>query len=226
VTFAGEPFKTRSTGNHRFMNLLKISAKSLVIFALSLAFLALTGCQTPPATTSANETNSTPEDSIILREGDQVKVTFPGNSRLDAAQAIRRDGKIVVPVFGEIQAAGISPSALEKQIVEKFGKDLVNKEVTVTLDNSQISVFINGAVLRPGKIESPRPITALEAIMEAGGFNYATANLKAVKVIRTEGSDVKTYILDFRGVLAGKATKPFYVRSSDIVYVPERFTVF
>jgi polysaccharide export outer membrane protein len=208
------------------MNLLKLSAKNLFLFALFLSFFLLAGCQTPPPTTTANEQFTTPEGSVVLREGDQVKITFPGNPRLDAAQAIRRDGKVVLPVFGEIQAAGTTPAELEKQILEKFGKELVSKEVTVTLENSQISIFVNGAVLRPGKIDSPRPITALEAIMEAGGFNYSTANLKAVKIIRTEGSDVKTYILDFRGVLAGKPTKPFYVRSSDIIYVPERFTVF
>jgi polysaccharide export outer membrane protein len=208
------------------MNLFNIAGKTWAFIFLSLALFVGAGCQTPPPTTAANENNSTPERAVILREGDLLKITFPGNSRLDAQQAIRRDGKVALPVFGEIQAAGLTPSELEKQILEKFGKDLVNKEVTVALESSQISVFVNGAVLRPGKIDSPRPITALEAIMEAGGFNYTTANLKAVKIIRTEGSDVKTYILDFRGVLEGKPAKPFYVRSSDIIFVPEKFTLF
>lgn len=208
------------------MNFLKIAAKTGVFFALAFTFLFFTACQTPPATTAANDANATQEQSIVLREGDALKITFPGTPRLDTAQVIRRDGKVALPVFGETQASGLTPAELEKQILEKFGKELVSKEVSVSLENSQISVFVNGAVLRPGKIESPRPITALEAVMEAGGFNYTTANLKAVKVIRTEGSEVKTFVLDFRGVLAGKATKPFYVRTSDIIYVPEKFTLF
>ena len=120
----------------------------------------------------------------------------------------------------------MTPAELEKQIIEKFGKDLVTKEVTVSLVSSQYPVFVTGAVLRPGKIEATRPITALEAIMEAGGFDYAKANIKSVKVIRTQGAEVKTFILDFRDVLAGKKSEPFYVRPSDIVFVPEKFTLF
>lgn len=198
-----------------------------LLCALTFCFLLLLGCQTPPAPTTAMDAqNSAPEASVVLREGDSLRITFPGNQRLDTVQAIRRDGKIALPVFGEIQAAGLTPAGLEKDILEKFGKELVSKEVSVTVESSHIFVFVNGAVLRPGKIESARPITALEAIMEAGGFNYTTANLKGVKVIRTEGSNVKTFVLDFRGVLKGLPSQPFYIKSSDIIYVPEKFTVF
>jgi protein involved in polysaccharide export with SLBB domain len=209
------------------MNSIESTVKNIFPTIFSILLLLAVGCQTPPALVSpVTEENNSPDQSVVLREGDTLKITFPSNPRLDTAQSVRRDGKIALPVFGEIQAAGFTPAQLEKQIVEKFGKELVSKEVSVTLESSQISVFVNGAILRPGKIESPRPITALEAIMEAGGFNYATANLKAVKVIRTQGDEVKTFVLDFRGVLAGQPSKPFYVKSSDIIYVPEKFTVF
>jgi polysaccharide biosynthesis/export protein len=192
-----------------------------------LLAMLLAGCQTAPQTASAPETgNEIPFEYVVMREGDSVKIAFPSTPKLDSAQLIRRDGKVVLPVFGEIQAAGLTPAELEKQILRDFGTQLVTKEVTVTLESSRFPVFVNGAVLKPGKIESLRPITALEAIMEAGGFDYARANTKSVKVIRTEGTEVKTFILDLRGVLEGKPSKPFYVRASDIVYVPEKFTLF
>jgi protein involved in polysaccharide export with SLBB domain len=85
---------------------------------------------------------------------------------------------------------------------------------------------VTGAVLRPGKIMSNRPITALEAIMEAGGVDYAKANLKAVTVTRLEGGQFKTYTLNLKLVLDGQQTKPFYLKPSDIVKVPERFSWF
>ena len=172
------------------------------------------------------EDNSQPTPVIALREGDMVRISFPGAKQLDTAQQIRRDGKIVLPTFGEVQAAGLTPAALEKHIVDTFSSQLLTKEVAVTVDASAYPVFINGAVLRPGKIEPMRPITVLEAIMEAGGFDYARANLKNVRVIRTEDTIVKTFVVDLRGVVSGEDIKPFYVKPSDIIFVPEKFTLF
>jgi len=62
--------------------------------------------------------------------------------------------------------------------------------------------------------------------MEAGGFDYTKANLKAVRVIRHEGDRVENYTLNLKLVLEGKESKPFYLQPSDIVFVPERFSVF
>lgn len=195
----------------------------------SLLFL-LTACQTTTTTTNVPpagfDENAAPAAAITLREGDVVRVSFAGAKQLDTAQQIRRDGKIVLPTFGEIQAAGLAPADLEKQIIEKFGTQLVTKEIAVTVESSQYPVFVNGAVLRPGKIEATRPITALEAIMEAGGFNPATANLKKVRIIRTQGTDVKTYTIDLLPAIEGKPSAPFFVRPSDIIFVPEKFTLF
>ena len=209
------------------MNTLDSFAKFRAFGLLSFFCVLLAGCVEAPITSGPPlvEGNGAP-DRLELREGDALKITFTGAPQLESSQQIRRDGKIALTGFGEIQAAGLTSSELEKQIIEKFGKDLVTKEVTVSVISSQYPVFVNGAVLRPGKIEATRPITALEAIMEAGGFDYAKANLKSVKVIRTQGADVKTFILDFRAVLEGKKSDPFYVRPSDIIFVPEKFTLF
>src|SRR5688572_6653122 len=206
---------------------IRAFATKLLSFTVFSCLLFAIGCQTTPNTVSApSDDNAVPAPVIALREGDLVRVAFPGARQLDTSQQIRRDGKIVLPTFGEVQAAGLTPAQLEKHIVEKFATQLVTKEVAVTVDASAYPVFVNGAVLRPGKIEPMRPITVLEAIMEAGGFDYARANLKKVRVIRTEGTIVNTYTVDLRGVVSGNYTKPFYVRPSDIIFVPEKFTLF
>lgn len=196
---------------------------------LLLSLILLSACKTTPTTADASgssDENSAPTPAVTLREGDVLRITFPSAKQLDTAQQIRRDGKISIPVLGETKAVGLTPAELEKQILAQFGDQLVGKEVSVAIESALYPVFVNGAVLRPGKIEATRPITALEAVMEAGGFNYATANLKKVKVIRTRGSEVETFVLDFGPVLEGKNSKPFYVQPSDIIFVPEKFTLF
>jgi hypothetical protein len=62
--------------------------------------------------------------------------------------------------------------------------------------------------------------------MEAGGFDYAKANLKAVVVIRQEGNQVQRFKLDLKKVMDGKAGAPFYLKPGDTIFVPEKFTWF
>ena len=166
------------------------------------------------------------KESLILREGDVLKITFPGSPNLDTTQQIRRDGKITLQLAGELTATGMAPSDLEKEIAKAYGSQLVSKEVSVIVVSSSISVFVTGAVLHPQKVVADHPISALEAIMEAGGFDYAKANLKDVHVIRYEDGRQHTYFLNLKNVMQGKQSDPFYLKPFDIIYVPERFSMF
>jgi polysaccharide export outer membrane protein len=196
--------------------------------ALALAVLALAGCQaTQPGLQQAMQQAAARPEAVPLREGDVLRVTFPGSPNLDTQpQPIRRDGNISLPLIGEVKAAGLTPGELEKVLVEKYSPQLVIKEVRVNVVASSYSVYVTGAVLRPGKVTSDHPLSALEAIMEAGGPDYTKANLKAVTVIRHEDGKTQNYTLNLRNVLKGQSAEPFYLKPSDIVYVPERFTWF
>jgi len=103
---------------------------------------------------------------------------------------------------------------------------LVSKEVTVQVVSSSCPVYVTGAVIRPGKILADHPITVLEAIMEAGGFDYAKADLANVTVIREENSQTKNIVINLKLVLSGKQATPFHLKPSDIVYVPVKFSWF
>jgi len=181
--------------------------------------LPLSGCQ---STDHVFGDDWTPYASIKLAEGDALTITFPGSPNLNTVQKIRRDGKIELATKGELQAAGKTPSELEKEILNLYEKDLVMKEVSVTLQSSSYPVFVTGSVIRPGKLLAERPMSALEAIMEAGGFDNAKANMKKVVILRNEAGQLKHYTLDLKKVLDGKSKRLFYLRPGDIVYVPEK----
>jgi polysaccharide export outer membrane protein len=198
-----------------------------MLLAALAAIGLVAGCQTDSAKMAAitAQTGSTNE-AISLREGDMLKISFPGSPTLDTSQQIRRDGKITLPLVGEVDAAGMTPSALEKKLADLYAPQLVSKQVTVELLNSSFPIYVTGMVLRPGKILSDHPITALETIMEAGGFDFTRANLRGVSVIRREGNTMKHYTLNLKSVLQGKQNEMFYMQPGDIIYVPERFTMF
>jgi polysaccharide export outer membrane protein len=193
-------------------------------FYFALLVLSLPGCQ---STAPVAPTDPRPYITAVLREGDSVKIAFPGAQNLDTTQQVRRDGKITLPLGGEIVAAGKTPADIEKEILVLHGDQLAVKQVVVTVTSSAYPVYVSGAVLRPGKVLADRPMTVLEAIMEAGGFDMAKANLKKVTVLREFEGQTVSYRIDMRDVMIGKpGTKPFYLKPSDKIHVPQKFNIF
>jgi polysaccharide export outer membrane protein len=234
-------------GKNRFFHRLSLLTPVLAMLALTA------GCQTDesfplPAPRSTNVISSTnvlnvlnrlnePEvtsvtnvapvpETIILRASDVLKISFPANPNLNTTQPIRRDGMISLELVGEVKAAGKTPKQLEAALKELYSTQLLSKEVTVEVQSSTFPVYVTGSVLKAGRIVADHPMTAFEAIMEAGGFDYTKANLKAVVVIRQEGDHVQRFKLDLKKVMDGNAGAPFYLKPGDTIYVPERFNWF
>jgi polysaccharide biosynthesis/export protein len=187
--------------------------------------VAFAGCETPNATLPAQSAGSEPE-AQTLREGDVLKIAFPGAPNLDTTQQVRRDGRISLAIIGEIVVTGMTPSELEKDLAKRYSTQLLSSEVNVTVVSSSYSVFVTGAVLRPGKLQPDHPMTVLEAIMEAGGFDSTKADMKAVVVIRQEKGGTKNYTVNMKAIIDGTSNESFYLKPSDIVYVPEKFSWF
>jgi polysaccharide export outer membrane protein len=212
---ASPTHSTPKTGHRR--SLLAWAAGALAVS------LALAACQTPaPAANDRAE--------LTLHEGDVVKIAFPGAADLNPPEPllIRRDGKITLPIVGEVAAAGLTPAELQNELLGLFSKQLVTKEVLVTVVSSSFVVFVDGNVVRPGKVVSDHPITALEAVMEAGGFDYHNANPSKVMVIRHQAGtrNYSYYTVNLKLVLDGRESDAFYLAPGDVVHVPEAFTWF
>lgn len=189
---------------------------------LGLAVL-LGGCETPPAPTPTTQVKPGVQ---ILNAGDVIKVSFPGSATLDMTQQIRRDGMVNLYLVGEVKAVDKTPAQLEKELVALYASQITSKEVKVTVVSSAFSVFVTGAVIKPGKVTSERELTAFDAIMEAGGFDESRANKKRVRIVRQDGGKIENFEIDFKKVLEGRGGEPFYLKAHDTVYVPERISWF
>jgi polysaccharide export outer membrane protein len=196
-----------------------------------LAALWWGGCATTPAA-SSGQTGQGPvaanqvQEELNLKEGDVLKISFPSVPSMDTTQPVRQDGRITLPIIGEFVVTGKTTDGLSKELLELYSSQLVSKEVTVTLLSSNYTVYVTGAVLRPGKIVTDRRLTALDAIMEAGGFDKAKADLKAVVVVRQEDGQTKSHTVNLQQVFSGGPSAPFYLKPFDSVYVPEKFSWF
>jgi polysaccharide export outer membrane protein len=194
------------------------------IFAAAVLVL-FTGCESSKSHTGENFPSSIQStNDIVLREADNLKIVFPGADQLTTSAVIRRDGKITLPIIGEIVAAGKTPADLQKELAQAYKGQLVSTtDISVTVVSSSFIVYVNGAVMKPGKVSADHPLTVLEAIMESGGFDYNSANLKAVKVVRTQNGKTHNYIVNLKGVLKpGYPVEVFYLQYGDIIYVPSK----
>lgn len=213
--------KTKSAARH-------LARLPFAFSILAIALLALiSGCETKPDFKPYSSLPSKDVKDAPLREADVVKISFPGAANLDTIQTIRRDGKITLPDVGEIVAAGKTPVELQKDLIKLYATELVSsKEISVTVQAASFPVFVTGAVQKPGKLQCDGQLTALEAIMESGGPDYNRANLKSVKIIRTQDNRTKNYTINLKGLINGTSIDVFYLQPNDIVYVPEKITWF
>src|SRR5258706_11578114 len=98
---------------------MKNKTTPLVAGLLMVAALAFTGCTTYETATpmAAEKAHS---EVVLLREGDSVKISFPGSPNLDTTQQIRRDGKITLSLVGEVDAVGLTPDGLKQKLIELY----------------------------------------------------------------------------------------------------------
>jgi polysaccharide biosynthesis/export protein len=199
----------------------------LLLFCCA-ALVFVSGCKTEPqAADIAKSFQSERSQPLVLTEGDGLKITFPSNANFNTTQPIRRDGKMALPLIGEVVAAGKTPAQFEKELNELYAKQIVSTDpITVQITSSTFPVFVTGAVMRPGKVLSDRPITALEAILESGGFDYGRANTKSVRILRNQEGTMQPFTIDLKSVMSGSRNQVFFLKPYDIVYVPEKFSWF
>lgn len=172
-------------------------------------------------TSSTIPKNLSRSEPGALAPGDIVKVTFPGAADMNTTAKVSADGKLNLPLIGEVAAAGKRLGSFQEEVDNLYKPQLTNNLVAVSLDASSLPVYVTGAVTHPGKIILERPMTVLEAIMEAGGTSDL-GSLKGVVVIRSGNGEHFSQAFDLSPTLKGRTAQAFYVKAYDTVYVPER----
>ena len=179
--------------------------KAAVSVALALTTVSLASC-TYPVSGPLPEQAAAPRESTLL-SGDVIKFIFAGAPELNQSQKIRTDGKINLPLIGEVDAAGKTIASLQGEIAMRYKPQLQNTTVVLTLESSVIQVVVSGAVQKPAKLVFERQTTVVQAIMESGGVSEF-GSLKRVHLIRLINGQQFTQILDLSGIIEAKRPSP------------------
>jgi len=121
----------------------------------------------------------------LIRPGDSIDVTFyyhPENTQQNLL--VRPDGKVLLSLIGEVQAAGLTAPQLSETITKQSSANLRDPKVVVNVRTmNELKIFVGGEVLKPGFVPYVPGITALQAIVAAGGWKD-TANLDKVVLLQ------------------------------------------
>jgi polysaccharide export outer membrane protein len=117
---------------------------------------------------------------------------------------VRSDGKISVPLVGEVDAAGLTPVELKASLAEKFSHYINSPAVEVYAKqvNSR-KIYVLGTVKKEGPIPLLRPMTVLQALNEAGGLGEWAGKKKIYVLRKVDGKQVKLPF-NYQAVIKGQ----------------------
>ena len=205
-----------------FRVLLTISLV-LMISAAVMAQSDAAAPTTPPAAAQAPEKDKGhSDDAYMIGANDVLTVNVWKEPDISRSVPVRSDGKISLPLAGELQASGQTPRQLEQEITKRLQSYISDPEVTVIVTESKSQkINILGMVARPGTYLLSGSTTVLDAIAMTGGFKDF-AKQKAIYILRSNADGTqKRFPFNYKEVIKGKSLEQnIRLLPGDTVVVP------
>jgi len=162
------------------------------------------------------------DESFVIGADDVLAINVWKEPDISKVVPVRSDGKISLPLVGELQAGGQTPSQLEREISAKLKSYVSEPEVTVIVQEIRSQrINILGMVARPGSYLLTNSMTVLDALAAAGGFRDF-AKQKSIYVLRqnTDGTQ-KRLPFNYKEVVQAKnSDQNVKLQPKDTIVVP------
>lgn len=205
--------------------------KTLTKIVALFSFLTIVGCSSLPESVRYEVGNQ--ESSMLLVDeyrigvDDIVQVNVWQNPDLSITVPVRPDGRISVPLIGEVVAGGKTPVEVSEDITQRLSQYVRGPQVAVILTDLRSHEFlsrvrISGAVNAPRSMPFRQGMSVLDVVLEAGGLNdFAAGN--GAKLYRKTKSEVLTMNIKLEDILEdGNMKTNILIEPGDILSVPER----
>jgi polysaccharide biosynthesis/export protein len=179
----------------------------------------------PPAAADQNASTNAGhahDDTYIIGADDVLAINVWKEPEVSRTVPVRSDGKISVPLAGEVQASGETPRQLEKELATKLQSFISEPEVTVIVTEVKSQKFnILGMVTKPGSYPLTNSSTVLDAIATAGGFRDF-AKQKSIYILRQNSDGGETRLpFNYKDVIKGKnSAQNIKLQPRDTIVVP------
>ncbi len=195
--------------------------KSTWHWALVIALLALPISIRAQIQKAPRLTNVT-EERYRLQPGDVFEVQYRYSPEFNQTVTVQPDGYISLEIGGDLKVAGLTIEQTRQAILRKAATRLQDPIATIVLKEFQRPYFVvAGEVVQPGKIEMRERVTAIQAIMLAGGLKE-TANSSQIVVFRKINSDVaEVRLLNLKTIKrTSDLENDLTLQAGDMVFVP------
>lgn len=185
----------------------------------------LSGCA-GPSQSAIDEASKPVTKEFLLGPEDVLEVTVWRNQDLSRTVVVRPDGKISLPLIGDVQASGLTSAEVSGKIASRLTEFKENPNVSVSLKEvNSYFIYVLGEVLKPGKYPLKSYATVLQGVSLAGGFtNFAAKRKMAVIRTVTNGDGNQRQIripVPYDELLSGGGViENFVLRSGDTIVVP------
>jgi len=158
----------------------------------------------------------------VLGCGDTLRVTVWRHEEASTDAVIMPDGKISLPLVGDMAAAGLTVDELKDELNRKYSEYITEPHITITVkETNSLKIYVLGEVTRPGEFKLNSYTDVLQAISMAGGFTIY-ANKSTIYIIRKEGDKKIKISFNYNEVVAGKnLNQNIPLKPGDIIVVSE-----
>lgn len=195
----------------------------LTLAPASVSMAAQAGAKGSAAASTQSPTASVDKHEYVIGAGDELFVSVWKEPDLTRTVPVRPDGKITMPLAGDVQASGLTPDQLEASLTKQLSSYVSSPSVTVTVQavHSQ-KINIVGEVNKPGSYDlNGPPMTVLDAIAMAGGLkDFAKA--KKIYVLRVDAQGKQARLpFNYKEVVKGeRMDQNIVLQPRDTIVVP------
>src|SRR5262245_58096508 len=198
------------------------------------AGIGVGGCATAPPFLTASEMPELPEAKTLavpaqdseyaIQAGDFLSIRFyyhPDHNQ--KMVLVRNDGKIALPLVGEVQAEGVKPSDLSGQLEGKYSSNLRDPKISVSIvEVYQNLVWVGGEVRKPGFVNYRPGLTATQALAQVGGAKDSGAIETCLVLQRTGREQYRPSKLNLQKVLRdGDYAADLVLAPQDVIFIPK-----
>jgi polysaccharide export outer membrane protein len=177
----------------------------------------------PPAAPAANGSpaarGADTSSDYRLVAGDKLRIEVYKDAQLSQSLQVRPDGKITLPLVGDIPAAGRTSAELRDSIAASLKEYITSPVVTViVVETVPPVIYVMGEVHEPGPQPLNGQVSVLQALSAAGGFKDF-AKTKDIRIQRKTPVGMTTLRFNYKDAINGNA-KPIYLQPGDTIIVP------